>query len=73
MAEILRFGALDMQMCVPADWPDDGVEAFANEQNPCGTSGGWHIRKTGDEALAGDQERVSCSQHRGFVHITLDA
>ncbi len=72
-AEITRRGALDMQVCVPADWTDDQVKTFADEVNPCGTENGWSIRKGGDKALAGDPERRACGTITGRVHIMLDA
>ena len=55
-AEVTRRGALDMQVCVPADWTDAQVIAFAEQSNPCGTRGGWQIRKEGDPDLSGDPE-----------------
>ena len=73
IAEIVRAGALDMQVCVPSDWDDSKVVKFANENNFCGTTNGWVIRKQGDRLLNGCNERVDCEQRRGFVHITLDA
>lgn len=73
-ATVTRRGALDMQVCVPASWNDEEVLAFAEEKNPCGTGGGWFIRREGDSALAGAAERVSCEDRRSTnVHITLDA
>ena len=73
--QVLRSGVLDIQVCVPADWTDQQVETYANLQILCGTSGGWKIRREGDELLAGCPERVPCSQpeREGFVHIVLDA
>lgn len=72
-AEVTRRGALDMQVCVPTDWTDDQVKAFADSENPCGTESGWFIRKAGDPALAGSPERNPCTSRAGCVHITLDA
>ena len=71
--EVTRRGALDMQVCVPKDWSDEQVRYFANSENICGTANGWQIRKQGDVALAGKDERVSCSGREDFVHIMLDA
>lgn len=73
VAEVTRYGALDMQVCVPIGWPDDHVLEFAEHANPCGTEHGWSIRKQHDEALDGDDERVPCDRKVGFVHIVLDA
>ncbi|MBA8886118.1 hypothetical protein FHW12_000309 [Dokdonella fugitiva] len=72
-AEVTRRGFLDMQVCVPRDWTDDQVLAFAEQENPCGTADGWHIRRQGDEALAGCAERVQCESHADNVHVMLDA
>lgn len=72
-AEITRYGALDMQVCVPRDWSDDDVKNFADKGNPCGTQCGWVIRRQGAAALAGADERVPCASRAGHVHIMLDA
>lgn len=71
--EVTRTGLLDMQVCVPEDYTDEQVVEFAERENSCGTSSGWHIRKSGDEALGGQPERNPCSAHSGKVHIMLDA
>jgi hypothetical protein len=71
-AVITRIGALDMQVCVPAEWTDEQVLEFAGTENPSGTNG-WFIRREGDEALAGALERMPCAERAGFVHIMLDA
>ena len=72
-AQVTRQGMLDCQVCVPDDWTDEQVVAFANTENPCGTMNGWCIRREGDKALAGAHERVQCSGRSGFVHVMLDA
>ena len=66
-------GIIDMQVCVPEDWSDDQVLEFAETENPCGTTVGWCIRRQGDRALGGADERVKCNPRPGFVHIMLDA
>ncbi len=71
--EVLRFGALDMQVCVPENWDDQKIKLFADEENLCGTINGWSIRKDSDEALNGDPARNPCQGRKGFVHLTLDA
>lgn len=73
MAEVLRMGALDIHVCVPTDWSDDQVTRFAERECPCGTTWGWQIRRTGNEALVGMPERNPCALREGFVHIILDA
>jgi len=72
-AVVTRYGALDMQVCVPRDWGDDQIKDFANTANLCGTESGWQIRKEGDPALAGAKERVPCSANHGYVHVMLGA
>lgn len=69
---VVRAGPLDTQVCVPADWTDEMVEAFANAARPCGTSGGWRIRRQGDPLLDGCDERVPCLDDEEYVHIMLD-
>jgi hypothetical protein len=71
--EVTRRGVLDMQVCVPDDWDDEAVKRFADRENLCGTTNGWFVRKQGDEALAGADERVPCHDRPGYVHIMLDA
>lgn len=72
-AQVIKRGALDMQVCVPQHWDDDKVKSFADREYPCGTTTGWLVRKEGDKQLAGMPERVSCADRNGFVHIMLDA
>lgn len=70
-AEITRYGALDMQVCVPKEFTDEQVVDFANQANMSGTSGGWGIVKAGSKYLAGDPERQPCKSREGHVHIML--
>lgn len=71
--EVTRRGALDMQICVPADYTDADAVAFANMEVLCGTDHGWQIVRKGDRFLAGDDERVPCQNRAGFVHIMVCA
>lgn len=71
--EVTRAGALDMQVCVPADWSDAQVKHFADTHNLCGTEHGWAIRQHGSKWLCGADERVPCADRKGFVHVMLDA
>lgn len=71
--EVTQRNALDMQVCVPKAWTDMQVLEFAEAEYPCGTRGGWHIRKEGDAMLRGMPERNTCGERDGFVHIMLDA
>lgn len=72
-AEITRRGVFDCQVCVPKDWTDEQVKAFADSNNWCGTENGWFIRRAGDRALSGSPERQPCLVRDGHVHIMLDA
>lgn len=72
-AEVTKHGLLDMQVCVPKNWTDEQVREFAETKYPCGTENGWFIRRTGDKALNGDDERVTCESRADHVHIMLDA
>lgn len=69
---VTKTGIFDMQVCVPDTYTDDQITAFANETNPAGTMHGWFIRKQGDEALAGADEKVKCAERLGCVHVMLD-
>jgi hypothetical protein len=71
--EVTKTGALDMQVCVPADWTDEQIKDFADRENLCGTTHGWAIRREGDPFLMGCPERVHCASRPGFVHVMLDA
>lgn len=72
-AEVIRMGALAMQVCVPVDWTDEQVKAFADRKFECGTQHGWGVCKPGDRLLDGDDDRVRCTARVGHVHIVLAA
>lgn len=55
--------ALSVQVCVPADWTDEQVKEFAENEYPCGTANGWRPRA----------DRVSCGDGGGMVHVLLMA
>ena len=72
---VTKTSMLSMQVCVPNDWTDEQVVAFANQQNPSGLDNGWSIRRQGSRYLAGAPERAACAGDEGrpgFVHIMLD-
>ncbi len=71
--EVTKRGVLDMQVCVPSEWDDGQIVAFAERENQCGTTVGWTIRKQGDELLAGMPVRNPCANRAGFVHVMLGA
>lgn len=70
---VVRQGVLDCQVCVPEEFSDGEVKEFADLAYPCGTTGGWLIRREGDPLLSGDPERAPCDERPGFVHVVLDA
>lgn len=72
-AQVTKMSMFAMQVCVPEDWTDAQAADFAEDEYPCGTAHGWQMRKQGDEALAGADERVQCRERSGHVHIMLDA
>ena len=71
--QVTKMSMLAMQVCVPEDWTDYQATDFAEAEYPCGTEHGWQMRKQGDEALAGADERVSCRERSGYVHVMFDA
>ena len=71
-AEITRAGLFDLQVCVPKDCTDQEAEEFANSTNPSGTSSNWTMKKNGNPTLAGDEERVKCTERADHVHIMLE-
>lgn len=70
--ELTGVGLLSCQVCVPESWTNEQIREFAERENPCGTTSGWHVR-TGSDVLQGDLERAPCSDREGFVHVCLDA
>lgn len=68
---VTRMALASMQVCVPAAWTDEEVVAFANLK-PTGLDHGWVIRRQGDPALSGADERVQCEARPACVHIVLD-
>ena len=69
--EIVRCGALNVQVCVPENWTDHQAVEFAEKHYPCGTTLGWCVRKD-PELLGDDPERNPCSKRKGCVHIMMD-
>lgn len=70
--EVTQRNALDMQVCVPAEFTDEQVVEFANTNNPSGLEAGWVIRKEGSPWLRGAPDRQPCRDRAGFVHVMLD-
>lgn len=69
--EVTRIGLASLQVCVPREFTDEQVEAFANGAQMTGLDHGWSIRREGDSALAGAHERVDCEGRSGCVHVML--
>lgn len=70
--EITKEALCSMQVCVPKSYTDEQAEQFANTERPTGISSQWKMRKQGDKALAGCDERVGCEERENCVHIMLD-
>lgn len=70
-AQVTRRGVFDMQVCVPAEWTFAQIEQFANAANPCGTAGGWKVRRE-KRLLCGDPVRNPCEDRPLCVHVMLD-
>lgn len=68
---IIRAGLLTIQCCIPKEFTDQQTVDFVEKINPCGTTGGWHIRKEGN--IFGSPERVECAKDNNNVHVLLDA
>jgi hypothetical protein len=62
-AEVTHCGILDMRVCVPKEWTDEQIVAFAEKEIPCGTVNGWYIKNIGEQ----------CKKRPGNIHIELDA
>lgn len=71
--QVTKMGIFDMQVCVPKEYTDEKVVAFAESEQKCGTTNGWCIRKAGNKRLAGHPERVQCAERENFIHIMLEA
>jgi len=71
--EIVRYGLLSVQVCVPKTFSDEEAKEFVDGAYSSGTADGWHMRKDGDKALCGDPERAQCHEREDCVHIMFDA
>lgn len=69
--EILVKKPLGMRLCVPDTYTDEQIVKFAELENSCGTTGGWHVAKEGDECLCGCEARYKCDARPGFVHVVV--
>jgi hypothetical protein len=69
--EVVRRGLVSMQVCVPSDFTDEQAAAFANGDTPTGIESEWRVAKQGHDVLAGSDERVTCEQRSGCVHLVL--
>lgn len=70
---VTRVHSFAMHVCVPEEWSDDRVKAFADRKNPCDAPSGWTVCKEGEVALAGAPERAPCKGREGYVHMVLEA
>ncbi len=72
-SQVIKHGAMSLQVCVPSCMTDAEVKAFADREVLCGTEHGWAIRRAGDKALRDAPERAKCETLTDHVHIMLDA
>jgi hypothetical protein len=72
-AVVLEMNLFALRVCVPADWAEAEIIAFAEKENPCGTTHGWQIRREGSPFLEGAKERVQCASLSTNVHLVLEA
>ena len=71
--EVITRKGLGMRLCVPKDYTKKQIIAFAEAENPCGTTYGWHLQKDGDGPLMGDPARVPCGIRKNCVHVVVSA
>lgn len=64
----IRESLFQKQVCVPATWTDEEIEAFAN-RIPCGTTKGWTI----EEGSIGSPKYAQCTKFASHVHVLLNA
>jgi hypothetical protein len=69
--QIIRSVGLPMQLCVPDEWTDEQVIAFAEKENPAGTENGWVVVKDGDPILKGAKSRLTCGSDGDNIHIVV--
>lgn len=58
-------GLLHLQLCVPGEWTDEQVVDFAEQEQPCGSSGGWSVNL--------GAKRVPCADGGGMIHVIVSA
>lgn len=69
---VIKNTLLTSQLCIPKQITTDEAEKLMNVINFSGTDSGWGARRSGCDNLAGDPERVQCSQFIDHVHITFE-
>jgi hypothetical protein len=74
-ATILRIGLDTMRICVPKDWTEEQILAWAKAQEPMTIRDSefpsWKICRNGCAALAGTEERIVCEASPDHVHHLL--
>lgn len=63
--EIVRTSLLWIQVCVPENFTDSQVEAFANSEHPTGIRSNWTIEQSAPI-------RCKCEERAGCVHLVLN-
>ena len=54
-------------VCVPEDWTDTQILEFVEADSPCGTVGGWHIKRD----CPAHKNFIDCEDRPGFVHVAV--
>ena len=71
LPRVERFEFTWIEVCVPKNWPDDVVVAFAQAQYPCSRKPGWVIKLPTQQDLLHAFEQ--CPDSPSFHHVRLDA
>lgn len=61
---------LAVEVCVPLDWNEDQIVAFANHSDPCKRED-CRVRYRGPKARR-HASKVPCACRQGYTHVTLD-
>lgn len=68
-AVVLRMGLCNIQVCVPASWSVEEIEAWVNHDCPAGTQHGWRFYD--EPCHDGSAPRITCAADKEKVHVIL--
>jgi hypothetical protein len=63
-------GFLHRIVCVPKTWTDEQTLAFAETEDPAGTSGGWQFADPDPDVMSGEVS-CQCPDEEGRIHRLL--